>query len=166
MRVQERIKSLDKPTQSKLTKDKLGFDMDIYLENLQNKKEYKYPKGSHYEGQMNGSKRHGLGRLRWHQGSVYDGHWKMNKREGWGVMQWSDKSIYIGEWKDDERCGYGVYFLMEGHRYEGEFQKHKMHGYGKYIWPDDSYYEGPWHMGLRQGNDGLMRFTGNSQYKG
>ena len=55
----KKIETMSVKTRQKL--DEIDFDPITYHDKLKYKRDYAYPKGSRYSGEMNGNKRHGLG---------------------------------------------------------------------------------------------------------
>lgn len=65
--------------------------------------------GDSYVGNMEGSKRQGLGVLTWGDGNQFDGNWDNNLLSGHGVLYRKDKMIAEEDWKggcfmSDKEC--------------------------------------------------------------
>ena len=55
-----------------------------------------YSDGTHYEGEMQGEKRHGQGVLLWSNGDRYAGSFVDDEMSGYGVLIWSNGNCYEG----------------------------------------------------------------------
>ena len=70
-----------------------------------------YADGSIYEGEKNGSYRHGKGRFYYSDGGLYDGDWRTGSMDGYGTLYYAGGQIaYEGEWRDDKFHGSGVVY--------------------------------------------------------
>ena len=81
-----------------------------------------------YIGQLQDSKRHGLGVLKFTDGSKYSGDWRNDHPCGHGVEKYSATSLYSGEFLEDRRHGYGQFEVSPDVSYCGQFQDGEMHG--------------------------------------
>jgi len=87
---------------------------------------YKYPDGTVYEGEWQGSKREGYGTWTRPDGMQYEGQWLNDKPEGHGTITASDGSSYTGEWKQGKRHGRGVFTNVKGVRQVGQWREGKL----------------------------------------
>eukprot|EP01083_Nonionella_stella_P278811 948225_1 len=91
-----------------------GVLYDGYFENGEpSKGKSTYPSGATYEGDYQGTKRHGTGTYRFSNGDVYKGEWKNGKMCGKGEYT-RNGNVYKGEWKNGEMCGKGEYTFRNG----------------------------------------------------
>eukprot|EP01117_Protostelium_nocturnum_P017431 TRINITY_DN7097_c0_g1_i1.p1 TRINITY_DN7097_c0_g1~~TRINITY_DN7097_c0_g1_i1.p1 ORF type:complete len:314 (-),score=132.22 TRINITY_DN7097_c0_g1_i1:142-1083(-) len=105
-----------------------------------------------YEGEFNDSgKKHGIGKMRWHNGDRFIGSWKEDGKEGSGTMLWENGDSYAGGWKSDLRDGFSTYIYANGGHFRGYYSNDERHGEGVYTWPDGDRFEGTWVLGGRKG---------------
>mmetsp|Transcript_88736 Transcript_88736/g.249926 ORF Transcript_88736/g.249926 Transcript_88736/m.249926 type:complete len:321 (-) Transcript_88736:129-1091(-) len=135
---------------------------------------YTFSTGARYEGQWQGSHRHGFGCQIWPDGASYKGQWRKDKAFGHGgfsyktgstsyIGQWKHNMahglgvarqpdhVYAGKWVDDFQTGIGIESWTDGSKFEGEFLDGTKHGFGVYTWPDGSIQEGSWKNGVMDG---------------
>ena len=62
-----------------------------------------------YIGNFNfkNNKRHGKGKMTYHNGVVYEGNWENGKRHGQGTLEYSNGDFYQGNWENGKRHGPG-----------------------------------------------------------
>ena len=128
-------------------------------------KERKYPDGSVYIGDLQGSQKHGYGKLTWGDGDVYEGQWKNDIQSGWGKNFWKEGSSYCGFFSNNVKEGIGQYFWHDKTEYFGEWKGNKIHGIGKYKWNDGKIYLGEWVEGNMQGI-GVIMWKDGRKYEG
>lgn len=104
-----------------------------------------------YEGQLQGTIRHGQGRCRWDRGDCYEGQFFWNDLHGEGQCRFSDHSVYKGLWERNHMGPTGELEWSDGRRYEGEFVDSKGHGHGRLTWPSGKSYLGQWEHGRQHG---------------
>eukprot|EP00937_MAST-01D_sp_MAST-1D-sp2_P005553 g5553.t1 len=147
-----------------------------------------FASGAKYEGEWEGGKMHGRGKLTLKSGSVYTGGFAHGKFHGQGLLRSADGSIYEGEYKDDKKHGkgkqtfksgsvytggfahgkfhgQGLLHSADGSTYEGEYKDDKKHGKGKQTLKSGSVYTGGFAHGKFHGQ-GLMRSADGSTYEG
>jgi len=117
---------------------------------------------SEYEGEYNGSKMHGYGRLR-ASDSVYEGCFVNDLKHGEGTLFWNDGRQYIGSFEHGRFSGDAIMRWPDGRMYRGQYFDDRKHGVGTFTWKDGRSYEGEWVRGQRHGTGlytnakGLMR---------
>ena len=78
------------------------------------------------------TKKHGKGQIKYPDGSVYEGEWSKDKRHGAGRLTSAAGEVFEGVFeKDVPVSGKGVLPLKEGGKYEGELVQGKRHGLAK-----------------------------------
>jgi hypothetical protein len=61
--------------------------------------------GAVFDGDWQGKKQQGRGRMTYASGNVYDGEWKDGEQEGRGKMPFANGDLYNGEWKGGKQQG-------------------------------------------------------------
>lgn len=151
---------------------------------------YVYPNSFfQYEGEWQGGKKHGYGKLLFKDGSYYEGEFADGEIMGNGLRYWSSTgNTYSGQFFFGELHGHGVILYKEGGKYEGEFSygireghglltdkdgqtyegcfhKNKRHGVGKMVFKNGDEYEGDWILDQRQGH-GVLHCSDGTVYEG
>ena len=65
-----------------------------------------FTNGNKYSGHYKDYKRHGEGKMEYHNGDVYEGKWKDGQPED-GTMTYRNGDEYNGHWRDNKRDGLG-----------------------------------------------------------
>ena len=105
---------------------------------------------SMYEGYMNGSCRHGHGKLHDSSG-IYIGMWANDMQEGQGKKVFLTGDRHEGEYASGKRSGPGTYLWANGDKYIGHWFEGKMNGYGSFSWACGDIYKGEWRNGKTHG---------------
>ena len=125
-----------------------------------------YSSDCKYDGDViDENKRHGNGKMTWHDGRIYEGEWKDDKANGKGKFSWHDGDIYEGEWKDDKANGKGKFSWPDGRIYEGDFIDNRQHGKGTMTWANGDKYEGEWKDDMSNGQ-GKQTYHNGDIYEG
>ncbi|XP_018795636.1 PREDICTED: uncharacterized protein LOC108973072 isoform X2 [Bactrocera latifrons] len=87
--------------------------------------------GSHYEGQWQNGRRHGLG-VEQIGRQIYRGEWSKDGHKGrYGIRESTVSTArYEGTWNMGYQDGYGCETYADGGKYQGQWQEGKRHGYG------------------------------------
>ncbi|XP_067622201.1 uncharacterized protein [Eurosta solidaginis] len=87
--------------------------------------------GSHYVGQWQNGRRHGLG-VEQIGRQIYRGEWSKDGHKGrYGIRESTVSTArYEGTWNMGYQDGYGCETYADGGKYQGQWQEGKRHGYG------------------------------------
>jgi hypothetical protein len=66
--------------------------------------------------------------------AIFWGEIENSKRHGKGIMKYVHGRVYEGDWKNDMRCGRGFEKHANGDTYIGEFRNGKPEGHGIRTW--------------------------------
>ncbi|RHY73055.1 hypothetical protein DYB30_000666 [Aphanomyces astaci] len=129
-------------------------------------------KGSTYEGEFRGGKKHGKGLMVFGEGGSYDGMFADNVFSGRGVRSYANGDRFDGEWKHGMWWGMGHLCRVDGESYVGECKRNLFHttslvgGVGRRTFRGGAgSYEGGYRHGLQHGK-GLRVFADGSTYEG
>ena len=112
-----------------------------------------YDSGDVYNGQMEGSQRHGHGTMTYNNGTKYVGEWKNGFEEGNGTATDANGEKYVGEWKNGKQDGNGTYTYADGGKYVGEWKNDNKDGNGTYTCANGNKYVGPANIHFRRNFD-------------
>ncbi|KAF0761703.1 hypothetical protein AaE_003401, partial [Aphanomyces astaci] len=84
-------------------------------------------KGSTYEGEFRGGKKHGKGLMVFGEGGSYDGMFADNVFSGRGVRSYANGDRFDGEWKHGMWWGMGHLCRVDGESYVGECKRNLFH---------------------------------------
>ena len=116
-----------------------------------------------FEGEMLGSKQHGVGVLyKLKLGIVFQGDFLNGKITGKGKRIWPNGDVYEGEFLDSKRNGMGTLKLVGTGEYKGQFENDKREGKGEMIFENGDVYNGSWKNDMA---NGLGSFTSKSGYE-
>ena len=131
---------------------------------------------SNYDGEMQGGKRHGRGKMTFKTGEYYEGEWRDNLMDGYGVLYDGHKNkIYEGHYSKGKMEGSGILyntkrspsFVSTDHlqiskifdfnsenwiKFEGVFKENKWEGIGKLYFANGDMYYGEVREGMLHGN--------------
>jgi hypothetical protein len=99
--------------------------------------EIKYENEDYYEGEVNGLRRDGKGKIKEANLETYIGDWKYDNKHGNGIKTWPNGDIYEGSWKRNSRSGFGkMIWTSLNKEYVGEWILDKPNGKGIYNFKD------------------------------
>jgi len=122
------------------------------------------PHGGIYTGEISENMKHGTGAEKTKE-YEYIGEFKSNKRHGKGKILYHNGEHYEGEFFEDKMTGVGSYKWVNQHTYEGDFLDGKMHGEGLYKWPDGTEYRGEYNLNIKEGK-GIFKWPNGREYNG
>ena len=143
--------------------------------------------GSMYEGEIQGLKFHGTGKLYHSSGytlkgqfvlgvvsgyaeysscySSYRGEWLENLPHGKGVESVEGKYSFTGAFLSGAKEGHGAMKVFGKGTYTGDFHRNCFHGQGRFEWEDGRVYSGGWFLNQMQGK-GSMAWPDGRRFVG
>ena len=87
--------------------------------------------GFTYDGEFQGDKMHGLGRMVEASGNYYTGRYDTGQKRGLGEYVYASGFVYKGPYVDGLKCGPGVMHCPNGAVFSGDYAKGVRDGYGE-----------------------------------
>ena len=143
--------------------NKLNFNIEYELENLEKIKEMNYKISKSCNDIIdkcyifNETKKNFRNKL-------YIGHIKNNLKESFGILYIKNSGKYKGEFKNDKMDGHGIYYFKDGSKYEGEFKNDHKEGKGIYYYKNGSKYEGEFKNDNFEGIGTFYHSNGNIEF--
>ena len=123
------------------------------------------PNGDHYEGDLLGIVRNGVGTYTFVSGDRYEGDFVNNEFHGKGTQTFASGDVYTGDFDHGIKTGQGSYKFVNGDRYEGSFVNNEFYGQGTQTFRSGESYEGEFVHGVKQGK-GTYRFSNGDRFEG
>ena len=135
-----------------------------------------YYGGDVYEGEIQNSKPHGVGKMTYKDGQVREGIWndgeivyegQLNEQgEPDGTGTSFHRETYDGDWRNGKRHGEGTAKMIDGSvSYKGGWKNDLPDGNGTFKYRNGSVYTGGFRAGKMHGN-GVMTYTNGTTYDG
>ena len=124
-----------------------------------------FAEGDAYDGQFEGSRRHGGGTLRSFNGDEYSGEWLRDLRHGQGTLRMANGDVLEGSWERDLPSGVARLSCADGSVYEGQWALARPHGEGALWWANGDVVRGSFTCGLPSGR-GVLELSGGARYDG
>ncbi|XP_060689937.1 ankyrin repeat and MYND domain-containing protein 1 [Hemiscyllium ocellatum] len=104
-----------------------------------------WPNGWRYEGQFEGSLKHGHGIFQWASGEYYVGSFYKDHRHGHGIYVWPDGNKFTGMFYLDRKDGYGTLEMKDGAIFQGLYKADERFGPGVLTYPNGRQDVGLWY---------------------
>ena len=73
-----------------------------------------HPSGNVYEGQFQGSLKHGAGTFTYADGAVFEGDYQNGLMHGQGIYTWANGNVFEGAYQNGQRHGGGTFTFANG----------------------------------------------------
>jgi len=122
-------------------------------------------KGFIYEGQVDGSRKHGTGTITFDGGDTYTGEWKDDLMHGQGTYAYRSGNSYTGSWAESQMHGHGTYIYSDGAKYSGQWNRGRFHGTGTYTFESGDRFVGEWRDDKKHGK-GAYHYANGDVWEG
>ena len=117
--------------------------------------------GFTYDGEFQGDKMHGLGRMVEATGNTYTGRYANGQKNGLGEYVYASGFVYKGPYVDGQKCGPGVMYCPSGAIFSGDYAKGVREGYGELKGNNGLQYIGAFADGKQHGLGRLVLKSGD-----